>query len=85
MFCKEAQYNELSSFWFQRAEDTLRSLFHDPKGLFNSFHLSNSLWLCFYSFKSNYFYHNSKSFINLVKTVGLIITVYFILIIIINS
>lgn len=32
VFCPKGTYNELSSFWFQRAEDTLRSLFHDPKG-----------------------------------------------------
>lgn len=32
MFCKDNHHNELSAFWFQRAEDTLRSLFHDPKG-----------------------------------------------------
>ncbi|XP_039289878.1 H(+)/Cl(-) exchange transporter 7 isoform X2 [Nilaparvata lugens] len=36
MFCKDKEFNELSSFWFQRAEDTLRSLFHDPKGSYTS-------------------------------------------------
>uniref|UniRef100_A0A1B6JW70 Chloride channel protein n=1 Tax=Homalodisca liturata TaxID=320908 RepID=A0A1B6JW70_9HEMI len=35
VFCPDNHYNELSSFWFQRAEDTLRSLFHDPKGSYN--------------------------------------------------
>ncbi|XP_054281681.1 H(+)/Cl(-) exchange transporter 7-like isoform X2 [Macrosteles quadrilineatus] len=35
VFCPKGTYNELSSFWFQRAEDTLRSLFHDPKGSYN--------------------------------------------------
>lgn len=32
MFCSESRHNELSAFWFQKSEDTLRSLFHDPKG-----------------------------------------------------
>nr|XP_024217492.1 H(+)/Cl(-) exchange transporter 7-like [Halyomorpha halys] len=35
MFCHENLHNELSAFWFQKSEDTLRSLFHDPKGSYS--------------------------------------------------
>ncbi|XP_014248835.1 H(+)/Cl(-) exchange transporter 7-like [Cimex lectularius] len=35
MFCTGSKHNELSAFWFQKSEDTLRSLFHDPKGSYS--------------------------------------------------
>lgn len=36
MYCEEGQYNAVASLWFQTPESSVRSLFHDPKGIYDT-------------------------------------------------
>lgn len=33
MYCKEGEYSAVAALWFQTPESSVRSLFHDPKGM----------------------------------------------------
>lgn len=33
MYCKEGEYSAVAALWFQTPESSVRSLFHDPKGI----------------------------------------------------
>lgn len=37
MFCKEGEYSAVAALWFQTPESTVRSLFHDPIGIYHHF------------------------------------------------
>ena len=37
MYCKEGEYSAVAALWFQTPEKSVRSLFHDPKGIYQVF------------------------------------------------
>jgi len=41
MYCSEGQYNAVASLWFQTPESSVRSLFHDPKGIQHAINNNN--------------------------------------------
>lgn len=43
MYCAEGQYNAAASLWFQTPESSVRSLFHDPKGIRHAISNNNNI------------------------------------------
>ena len=33
MYCNDGEYSAVAALWFQTPESSVRSLFHDPKGM----------------------------------------------------